>query len=114
MSEFSAIFEQFEYAIDVVRQYTSELKNETDNIDSVFTLGKISAAMEELQIHYACLSDIIFEQINENKSNNIKIGDTISSVGAGDVINFSINDDVIDFSKGYSLNFNSDQTNATE
>ena len=71
MSEFSAVFEQFEYAIDVVRQYTSELKNETDNIDSVFTLGKISASMEELQIHYACLSDIILE--DANKSINVPI-----------------------------------------
>ena len=115
MSDFATTFEQFEYAMDVLQGYTFELKNVDGTIDSVFILGKISAAMEELQIHYQCLSDVIFETVNQKQSSDvIKVGDTIPSVGAGDFINFSINDDVIDFSKGYSLKFNSDENNATE
>ena len=114
MSDLNVVFEQFEYAIDVVRQYSSEIKNEKNKIDSVYTLGKIAAAMEELEIHYQCLSDIVFEEANETKSDLIKVGDTIPSVGAGDFINFSINDDVLDFTKGHTINFNTDENNATE
>ena len=66
MSDFATTFEQFEYAMDVLQGYTFELKNVDGTTDSVFILGKISAAMEELQIHYQCLSDVILETANEN------------------------------------------------
>lgn len=114
MSDFDIVFEQFEYAIDVLREYSADLKKSDNNIESVFALGKISAAMEELEIHYQCLSDLLFEEANETKSDLIKIGDTIPSVGAADFINFSINDDVLDFTKGHTINFNADESNATE
>lgn len=114
MSDFTATFDQFEYAIDVLREHTSDLKNSDNKIESIFVLGKIAAAMDELQIQYQCLSDLLFEEANETKSDVIKIGDTIPSVGATDFINFSINDDIIDFTKGNTINFNTDESNATE
>ena len=66
MSDFATVFEQFEYAIDVLREYSADLKKMDNTTESIFTLGKVSAAMEELQIHYQCLSDILFEEASES------------------------------------------------
>ena len=79
-SELQNAIANFEYAVDILSEYTLELKNSQES--SLFILGKINAALSEVNLTYDCLSDVIYDNSTPN-NDTIKIGtsDTISYIG---------------------------------
>lgn len=87
MSNFKNTIEQLQYSIDVLKEYVCDLE-QNDDVNEMFALGKISAAFEEVRIHYNCLYDDVFAQeikTKEKTDNTVyNFTDTISSIGAAD------------------------------
>ena len=73
MSEMSVAIENLDYAIDVLQEYTAELKKQNNSVEMLFILGKIRAAINEVEVHHDCLADIVCENINNDDIDSVRI-----------------------------------------
>ena len=73
MSEMSVAIENLDYAIDVLQEYTAELKKQNNSVEMLFILGKIRAAINEVEVHHDCLADLVCENINNDDIDSVRI-----------------------------------------